>query len=532
MDVHKFTTRGLVALFLLASAVRSSAQDPVLRPVLLFQEVPNVKAGLGPPLAGDVKPGKDKDADVEMGPVPRPLPLAAGGEVYPIDLPTALRLANASNPTIAIARERVQQAYFRQRQAEALWLPNLQAGGAYTRHDGLTQNQRGDVFRSNRWSFFDGGGALLKVETADALFGPLIARQLTQAQADASRAATYQLQLEVVFTYFDLVEAYGRLAINQETLANAREMAKNAEAAQLAGTGKTPADAQRARAEVHARLVERNDLQARAAEIGARLAQLLMLPPTVELQPADTGAAAMDLVSLQTSLEELLALGLQNRPEVASSRALIGAAETRWKQARFSPLVPRLEAFYTAGSFRAGQRDDLADIAGRGDGGVQAVWELQNFGLGNVAKARLRRSQLNETNFHLAEVQAQVTAEISAAAKNALARRQSFLDAQKGVREAMEVWRRLRESAFGLGGRDRRFDPLEPLIAEQQLNAARNLLLSTIINYNKAQFRLYTALGQPPECGLPEVAITALPTSPIPQTTPTKDNSNKKATPE
>ena len=47
----------------------------------------------------------------------------------PIDLPYALHLVNASNPTIAIAQERVQQAYLRQREAQVLWLPNLWAGG-------------------------------------------------------------------------------------------------------------------------------------------------------------------------------------------------------------------------------------------------------------------------------------------------------------------------------------------------------------------------------------------------------------------
>src|SRR5262249_44533932 len=49
----------------------------------------------------------------------------------PIDLPTVLRLADASNPTIALARERVREAYAHLREAEVLWLPNLQTGPAY-----------------------------------------------------------------------------------------------------------------------------------------------------------------------------------------------------------------------------------------------------------------------------------------------------------------------------------------------------------------------------------------------------------------
>ena len=55
----------------------------------------------------------------------------------------------------------------------------------------------------------------------------------------------------------------------------------------------------------------------------------------------------------------------------------------------------------------------------------------------------------------------------------------------------------------------RRFDPLEPLLAEQALNQARSLYLTDVIEHNKAQFRLYWAMGQPPVCALPKA--TALP---------------------
>src|SRR5262245_27385242 len=49
-------------------------------------------------------------------------------ETMPIDFTTALRLADEKNPTIAIAREKIQEALAREEAAEALWLPNLEAG--------------------------------------------------------------------------------------------------------------------------------------------------------------------------------------------------------------------------------------------------------------------------------------------------------------------------------------------------------------------------------------------------------------------
>src|SRR5579863_968336 len=44
-----------------------------------------------------------------------------GPESLPIDLPTALRLANADNLQIAFAREQIRQALARVEQAKSLW---------------------------------------------------------------------------------------------------------------------------------------------------------------------------------------------------------------------------------------------------------------------------------------------------------------------------------------------------------------------------------------------------------------------------
>ena len=51
---------------------------------------------------------------------------------------------------------------------------------------------------------------------------------------------------------------------------------------------------------------------------------------------------------------------------------------------------------------------------GRGDGTAMAVWELRNLGAGDVAAARARRSQYNQANLNVVEVQAAVAEEVLA----------------------------------------------------------------------------------------------------------------------
>src|SRR5262249_17457166 len=154
----------------------------------------------------------------------------------------------------------------------------------------------------------------------------------------------------------------------------------------------------------------------------ARLAQLLLLQPTVDLLPADPTAVPISLVPLHAAIDELVATGLLNRPELAESRALVAAALARWRQARGGPFLPRLDVSYLAGTFGGGINEDVSNFSGRGDGTAQAVWEFRNLGLGNVAEARLRRAQVNEANYRVIEVQAQVAAEVTAAIKLARTR--------------------------------------------------------------------------------------------------------------
>jgi hypothetical protein len=62
------------------------------------------------------------------------------------------------------------------------------------------------------------------------------------------------------------------------------------------------------------------------------------------------------------------------------------------------------------------------------------------------------------------------------------------------------------------------YDALEPLLAIQALNQARVTYLAEVIEFNRAQFRLYTALGQPANTALPTAAAqtVAVPVVPAP----------------
>jgi outer membrane protein TolC len=432
----------------------------------------------------------------------------------PIDLPTALRLAESSNPLIAVARARVAQALARLDQASVLWLPNLLAGTTYYRHDGQTQNQRGEVFGVSRSNLFAGGGPSIRFETSDAYFQPLVARRLTDAAAANARAVSNDIQLDAAIGYLDVVEIYGRIAINLDTLSRAEEMLRSARAGDRAGLNRTTADVNRAATEVQLRREEQLVLRGRAAAASARLARLLLLKPTVDLQPADPVVLPLELVPAGKHLDDLVALGLANRPEVRQFRATLSAAEVRVQQARLRPLMPRMQLDYPVGIFGGGMNNFVGDFSARSDLTASAYWELENWGLGYAARVRERRADAEAANFQLVDVEAMVAAQVSEAAKVAAARFAALTPARRAVEEALEMYRKLKESSFGMAGPRPQFDALEPLLAIQALNNARVQYLAEVIDFNRAEFRLYTALGNPPLCAEPAVHELPLPAVP------------------
>jgi hypothetical protein len=64
------------------------------------------------------------------------------------------------------------------------------------------------------------------------------------------------------------------------------------------------------------------------------------------------------------------------------------------------------------------------------------------------------------------------------------------------------MFRILSETSFGMVGPRGQFDALEPLTAVQALNQSSLSYLGAVVEYNRAQVRLLTAVGQPADVGL------------------------------
>ncbi len=375
-----------------------------------------------------------------------------GAEIRPIDLPTALQLADARNPLVAFTREQVRQAYARLERADVLWLPALRGGVSFNRHEGAIQDSGGQQLDVSRGAFYSGLGAggfgggspmvpgvWANFQLTDAIFQPLAAQQAVGARRAAAGAALNDTLLRVAQAYLELLRAKQELAIANETEQHAEVLNKITQDYAQAGQG-LQSDADRTATELALR--KNNVVRAKESIVvaSARLAQLLHLNPALQFEPIEPIVAPLDLARDQENADSLIAQALAARPELAESRHLVCEAIARWKREQYAPLVPSVILGLSDGGMSAGSSTDYAAGENRFDLDAMAYWELRNFGFGEQAARRDARSLVDQTRWRQAEVMDLVAREVIEANVQVRARRDQIKIAEDGVQVAVQSY--------------------------------------------------------------------------------------------
>jgi len=456
---------------------------------------------------------RDPDTSSSFTPsIPQP------SEERPIDLPTALRLADSVNPVIGAARARIEIALADLTAARALLLPMLNVGTNYHNHTGVLQRSSGEILSTSNQSLYVGGGAQaigpgsveipavnVSVALVDAVYEPLAARKtLDVSRFDASATANTVL-LEVSTLYQDLHRAGALLASRRRSEADAAEVEKITSGFARAGQGRQ-ADADRARSErklVGASIRRAEEEVARAS---AALCRRLHLDPSIRLLPSGDPLAVLMLIDPAADEEALIATAIRRRPEVGARSAAVAVAETRLRQEKARPFLPTIWIGGSGGAFGGGSNlypPTLGNFGGRTDFDAMAYWTLRNFGLGNLAIQKRRRGEVGAAASENARTISRVREEVASARADAIAQHERIVLAvdemaasERGFHQDLERARQVR----GL--------PIELLNNLDLLIKSREDLIRTVIGFNQAQLRLFVALGTPPPL---EIAATRVP---------------------
>jgi outer membrane protein TolC len=428
---------------------------------------------------------------------------------YPIDLGSALALAGAENPTVLLSEEAVRESLALQQQARALLLPSLNAGTDYNLHDGNLQTSAGIIRGVDRESLYFGAGAgavgagtvaipgvRLFAHLADAIYAPLVARQVVANRRFGAAATRNQTLLDVATQYLALLGAEGRLAVIRQSQGDYGEIARLTAAYARTGQGR-PADAERARADALLLKIQELRTQEEVAVAAAELARLLNLDPSVRLHIADEPIQVVQLVDPSLALEQLLQIAIRNRPEVGARGANVAAARARYRQEQVRPLLPLLSVGYSAGDFGGGSNlvsPRFGNFDSRTDFDVYAVWTLQNLGLGNLALQKNRRAEVDAASAELNIAINRIQQEVADAYALSAARSRAVEVARRQAERALEGFQLDLTRTRGAEAL-----PIEVLNSAKNLARARQDLLRAIIGYDQAQFQLLVAIGQTPD---------------------------------
>jgi outer membrane protein TolC len=247
----------------------------------------------------------------------------------------------------------------------------------------------------------------------------------------------------------------------------------------------------------------------------ANLTQILRLDPRSVLVPIEHDHLQLTLIEPGRVLDDLIPIALTNRPELAGHQAFVQATIALLRREKMRPLIPSIliNGFQTpnemlmAGIFGMGPNTSMNQWQGRFDGSFQPLWQLQGFGLGNLAMIKEARGMESLAIIELFKTQDMVAADVPRAHARLQSAALRVVQADRALRTGIITFNGNYE---GLQQTTRFEDvlvlvyrPQEAVYSLELLNIAFNEYFTTVADYNRAQFELFRALGYPAR----EVAI-------------------------
>jgi outer membrane protein TolC len=430
----------------------------------------------------------------------------------PINLLTALQLADVRAVDIAAATERIRVAAAALKGAQVLWLPTITLGGDFNRHDGRNQDTSGNVFDNSRSSGMlglgTGIGQAAVLDVGQAIFAPLAARQQLRARQADRQSASNDTLVAVTDAYFTVQQARGELAGAIEATRRANDLI--ARTRKLAPAIVPELELFRAETELARRQETELFARERWKVSSAELLRVLRLDPSTQVEPAEPPQFRVELVDLKKAVDELIPIGLKHRPELASQQAQVQVTLTLLKQERLRPLIPSLllRGYSTpvtgtlgAGYFGGGANSSFGNGALRSDWDLQVLLQLNNLGFGNRALIDQRQAENRLAVVELFRIQDRVAAEVAQAYAQAQQAVRRVEVTERGLRSAMQS---VEKNLTALSQTKAVGAQMVTLVRPQEVVAAIQALSQAYMDYygavadaNRAQFRLYRALGQP-----------------------------------
>ena len=247
------------------------------------------------------------------------------GEVLSVDLPTVVQVAVADNLGIRRARQEVEAMRGRLESARGAALPVLLPTAAFEHVEGTVRATEGNLVGVGFDTFQPSIALQWVLNPGRIIYELVAAKKRLSATQELERAVVLATLETAGVQYYELVLAQARVAAARQAVDESEELLRINRLKVKGGVG-VPADELRAEAQ----LAERQQGLATAVHAFYRasvaLAVTLHLDPSVTLVPNVERIAVVDLVRSDLTIETLLEVAVDHRPDLERLRTLLEAA--------------------------------------------------------------------------------------------------------------------------------------------------------------------------------------------------------------
>lgn len=409
---------------------------------------------------------------------------------YSIDLATTLRLAGAQNLDVQIARERLKEAEANHSSALEQFFPSISPGIGFHRRDGVAQAVPSGIISDAHFQSYSPGATIAaQITFRDALYNTLSAKQLVKASDQALQAQREDSLLAAAQAYFDLAKAKALVDVVTQAIDISRSYQQQLHVAVESGVAFKGDELRIQTQTEHYELTLQQALEQQRVSAAA-LAQVLHLDPTIELVPQESELVPIALVDTNLALDTLVTQALKARPELRQSESLVAAAKAIQNGAEYGPLIPSLGAQVFGGGIGGGPDGGHSTFAGEADYTVGLSWKIGPGGLFDRGRIHMSEAQLATTRLSNLKLKDAITAEVVTSVARMRSTSAQIDIAKRNLETAREMLRLTRErKQFGVG------IVLEDIETQVAVNEAESDYLTSIAEYNKAQYRLNKAVG-------------------------------------
>ena len=416
-------------------------------------------------------------------------------ELMSINLAAVVKVAQANNLDIKIARQQVKESRGRLASSVGAAFPVLAPTAIFNYNSGVARSTAGNIVTADFRSISPAAAIQWVVNPGRVIYNIVAAKKRLNASRAQQAVVIQQTMENGAIEYYQLVQAQADVVAARDAEADAEELLRFAKLRLKAGTA-IPADVASAEAEVASRrqgvLLALN----RFYHYSTDLAITLNLDPTVTLVPSVNSLKANRLVRTSIPIGQLLKLAVKYRPDLQRVRELVRAAQAAGGAVAWGDLGPTLTTGYTVGDIDG----RYYNVTGKGPAVSQNYgmhgyqnfqagggWQLglSTFGDIQTAKARERIAEIR-ANKQLTLVEATVVKALQDSRTNA----ELIPIAADQVRSAQYAL-----NIIKVNYRAGTVTSLEVLVAESQLAQAQRDYAAAIAHFNQSQIAIVGAVG-------------------------------------